>query len=409
MDFFKAEDSVIIQNIDNDNDNYYYYEENDILPSTDLLIYVFLAGVAPLIAALVPIIVSKRSKNKTLSPRFTQILLGLSAGLLFAVATIDLIPEALNIAQLDTNTSHNTETEGEDDLILYENLEEEIHHNHHHHHHGGEAHQHVENKMGLYGIGCGFLLLFVIEQALASLGLSHSHSPPSFEEDELNLQHNININSNKNKQLFQRNSLVTDDPLIVSFDDIDKKKDKPHNHHNHDHHHNHDFSSSFGLLGFIGLAVHSFVDGLVISGAWQAGSELGTNVAIALLLHKFPDGFLLSSLFLGSPNTPSSSLITDPDQKQPPFLLSINKFWFIILVCSMTPIGAFSGWMLLEGLSASTLSFVLGFGAGTFLFISCTTLLPEIMHLEENRAINVISIVGGYVLFVLTDTFFHAH
>src|SRR3978361_2355294 len=61
-----------------------------------LVWFSLLAGTAPLIAATIPFYLFKNGIN----PRTFQMLLGLSAGLLFAIATLELIPEAFEMVEL---------------------------------------------------------------------------------------------------------------------------------------------------------------------------------------------------------------------------------------------------------------------------------------------------------------------
>eukprot|EP00009_Paramoeba_aestuarina_P006075 CAMPEP_0201514868 /NCGR_PEP_ID=MMETSP0161_2-20130828/6591_1 /ASSEMBLY_ACC=CAM_ASM_000251 /TAXON_ID=180227 /ORGANISM="Neoparamoeba aestuarina, Strain SoJaBio B1-5/56/2" /LENGTH=115 /DNA_ID=CAMNT_0047911543 /DNA_START=71 /DNA_END=415 /DNA_ORIENTATION=+ len=67
------------------------------------LIYAVLSGLAPLVASLVPFVMAK---NGGMSPRSVHLLLGFSAGLLFAIATLDLIPSAITLTSSSSTHSH---------------------------------------------------------------------------------------------------------------------------------------------------------------------------------------------------------------------------------------------------------------------------------------------------------------
>lgn len=62
--------------------------------------YALLAGSAPLIAAAIPYFLFQQRRGAHYSYRTTQIMLGISAGLLFAIATVDLIPEAISMSEV---------------------------------------------------------------------------------------------------------------------------------------------------------------------------------------------------------------------------------------------------------------------------------------------------------------------
>ena len=58
------------------------------------ILYAILSGCAPVIAAFVPVFLAQRGG---VNPLFLHLMLSVSAGLLFAIATLDLIPSALSM------------------------------------------------------------------------------------------------------------------------------------------------------------------------------------------------------------------------------------------------------------------------------------------------------------------------
>jgi zinc transporter ZupT len=87
----------------------------------------------------------------------------------------------------------------------------------------------------------------------------------------------------------------------------------------------------------------------------------------------------------------------------------MSQLYWILGVCAMTPVGAFVGQVLLGGIPPSALAFVLGFGSGTFLFITCVGVIPELMADKRHRSVALVSIAAGYLVFLISDTLFHAH
>lgn len=79
-------------------------------------VYVVLASVSPLFAACIPLFISKLKKELPIWVPFG--LLGLSSGMLFAVATLDLIPEGIGMALNEANEEWNPNfvVESESDL-----------------------------------------------------------------------------------------------------------------------------------------------------------------------------------------------------------------------------------------------------------------------------------------------------
>lgn len=322
-----------------------------------------------MVAACIPLVFfAEKKKNGTISvsPKSLHILLGLSAGLLFAVATVELIPDAFSFeAKIEAAHNHDDEKD---------NTSHDEH---------GDEHQHHSVKYASLGIALGFFLLLAMDSIFKMMGFSHSHSEgPSAHghshgsvqtSDEELVIHFENSIGPKNINYRHSGSLGVTEDLQAHLGE------GPHGHSHQEVGHEEDdhvivaersqASSDFETMACIGLSVHNFIDGLVIAGAWQAGAEVGTRVAVALILHKFPDGFLLSSVL--------AQALTDWGSKKKNVASSLYK---ILLICSMTPLGALCGQLILKDLSSPAgLAFILGSGGGTFIFLACTAILPELV------------------------------
>jgi zinc transporter ZupT len=139
------------------------------------------------------------------------------------------------------------------------------------------------------------------------------------------------------------------------------------------------------------IAVHSFVDGIVIGGSFRVSSAIGARVAIAIVLHKVPDGFVVASLLAASNRS--------------------RKGWWVAALSSITPMGAILGYALLTGIPSTVLGAVLGFAAGTFLFISACGIIPELLHSgsPESTRLPIFSVLVGYGIILLVNSTLHAH
>merc|ERR1712137_666079 len=318
--------------------------------------FVVLASASPMIAAIIPELVY-RSKSR-LPSWIPFSLLGLSAGMLFAVATLDLIPEGISLSAAQAREEWNEEyVAHEGDLAAGEDVG---HHDHDHEHSPEETYV----RMSTIGMCLGFLLMMVVEQVMSHFGAGHSHSHGG--DDHSGHKHG------------EKNSNDSDSIL----------------------------SSSFSFAAIVGLGVHSFVDGVMIGGAFSASTEVGGRVGLAIVLRKFPDGFVISSILQGIKGTFNNA----PEARRNTiigFIYRYMSFFILCAVCFMTPVGAASSYALLEGMPDVGLGFVLCFGAGTFLFITCAGIIPELLH--QNRMLTLITFSAGYVLFLTTDSLFHAH
>jgi len=112
-----------------------------------------------------------------------------------------------------------------------------------------------------------------------------------------------------------------------------------------------------GLLGALGLSIHSFVDGLGIGLAFGLDSTTGFLVFIAVISHDFADGL----------NTVSFVLSQSGDRRQAVRWLKIDAFAPLLGAV----VGSFAS------VSDQTLGYMLCLYAGFFLYMGATDLLPE--------------------------------
>ena len=133
------------------------------------------------------------------------------------------------------------------------------------------------------------------------------------------------------------------------------------------HHHN------VGLAGAIGLSFHSFLDGLAIGFGFEAGTDVGIVVLVAVLAHDFADGL----------NTVTFMLATR------------NSAWrtaSLLLVNAIAPVaGAFIATMI--DIEPRMLAFQLAFFAGFLLYLGASDLLPH--SLERPRPALIVCTFAG--------------
>jgi ZIP family zinc transporter len=112
-----------------------------------------------------------------------------------------------------------------------------------------------------------------------------------------------------------------------------------------------------GVLGALGLSIHSFIDGLGIGLAFGLDSTTGLLVFIAVISHDFADGL----------NTVSFVLSQSGDRRQATKWLRID---------AIAPfIGAIIG--SFASVSDQTLGYILCVYSGFFIYMGATDLLPE--------------------------------
>lgn len=158
--------------------------------------------------------------------------------------------------------------------------------------------------------------------------------------------------------------------------------EKTHDHPGHHH--------SVGLAGAIGLSFHSFLDGLAIGVGFQAGSEVGFVVLVAVLAHDFADGL----------NTVTFMLATR------------NSRWRTISLLIVDAVAPVFGAVLANviRIDPQILAYQLAFFAGFLLYLGASDLLPHV-H-ERPRLTLMASTVGGMTiagLIVIALDRMHAH
>ena len=146
--------------------------------------------------------------------------------------------------------------------------------------------------------------------------------------------------------------------------------------HGHEGCHTHDRGvEAFALL--LGCSLHGFVDGIVVAGAFQVGSELGWLAAVAVLLHEIPQeaGSMALVKSLGWSRGRTVAVFLVP--------------------AAATVAGGAAGALVLS--HSSYLPFVLAASAASFLFITLRSFLPEVMSARRTRA----GVLADALLFLL--------
>ncbi|MBI5630375.1 MAG: ZIP family metal transporter [Elusimicrobia bacterium] len=122
-----------------------------------------------------------------------------------------------------------------------------------------------------------------------------------------------------------------------------------------------------GWTALLALSTHSFLDGFNLAVAFSAGAKAGLAVGLTLALHKLADGFTLISLFETSAYSRAQSLLG------------------LSCVAGMTPLGALLSSWGFAGLPRSAEAGLMGFAAGSFIYIAAADILPR-LHKKRDKA-----------------------
>lgn len=145
------------------------------------------------------------------------------------------------------------------------------------------------------------------------------------------------------------------------------------------------------IAAFIGLSVHSLIDGLGMS-VTSVDPHLGQTVFYSILAHHLPAAFSVGSL-LSLARIKKSSVLA-----------------LLALFAAMPPIGALLFAPLVEHSSEQTYSIIVGCMTGTFLYVATADLLPEVFHSKSKRWQNLALLVLGLLVMALIGFGFeHIH
>lgn len=139
---------------------------------------------------------------------------------------------------------------------------------------------------------------------------------------------------------------------------------------------------SFSLISWIGLLVHSVIDGVVIGAGFEVSQTLGILSTLAVLLHELPEGISSMSVMLYGGYSIKEAVR--------------QSSW----VALATPIGALGTYFLLRNIDTSFLGILLAIAAGSFLYVAASDLIPEI-HKKSKWGNIVLTLVGVLVPLVI--------
>jgi ZIP family zinc transporter/zinc and cadmium transporter len=152
----------------------------------------------------------------------------------------------------------------------------------------------------------------------------------------------------------------------------------PHFHFGEETHHEHHHDTVVMISALVGLAVHSFFDGVTIGSSFLVDPALGLLLFTAIVLHKAPEGFAIASVVLAAHGTRLAAL------------------------GASCVVGAAS---IVGGVTILTLprlvEWALPVSAGVTLYVAASDLVPEV-NKESGTAIAV-TVFAGVVLYYITD------
>ena len=136
-----------------------------------------------------------------------------------------------------------------------------------------------------------------------------------------------------------------------------------------------------GYAAVLGLAIHTFFDGVAISSGLLVSRSLGLLIFVAIFLHKIPEGFTVASLMLAS-----------GQGKRRAFLSSA-----VLGTATLVGVALMLVWRAHVGIA-------LPVSAGVTLYVAASDLIPEVNH-EPGAKMALLVFLGVAIMLALKLAF----
>ena len=136
-----------------------------------------------------------------------------------------------------------------------------------------------------------------------------------------------------------------------------------------------------GYAAVLGLAIHTFFDGVAISSGLLVSRSLGLLIFVAIFLHKIPEGFTVASLMLAS-----------GQGKRRAFLSSA-----VLGAATLVGVALMLVWRAHVGIA-------LPVSAGVTLYVAASDLIPEVNH-EPGARMALLVFLGVAIMLALKLVF----
>ncbi|HKY74270.1 MAG TPA: ZIP family metal transporter [Patescibacteria group bacterium] len=135
----------------------------------------------------------------------------------------------------------------------------------------------------------------------------------------------------------------------------------------HHHHEEHAHAKAVPIMVTVGDTIHNVIDGIVIAASFLADTRLGIVTAIAVAAHEIPHEMGDFGIVLTKGWSRKKAILLNLASSCASFLGTIGVLYF-------------------RQASEQLLPIFLGFSAGSFLYLACSDLIPELHHDCEREA-----------------------
>jgi ZIP family zinc transporter/zinc and cadmium transporter len=140
----------------------------------------------------------------------------------------------------------------------------------------------------------------------------------------------------------------------------------------------HRVSATAGIVALIGLAVHTFFDGVAIAAGFLSSGRLGLLLAISVLLHKLPEGVTVASLMVAGGHGRRAAITAA-------MAVGLATVLGVLLTETVAPLAR-------HGLALS---------AGVTLYVAASELVPAFQG--RRRSVATVAFAGGILAFLAAN------
>jgi zinc transporter ZupT len=130
------------------------------------------------------------------------------------------------------------------------------------------------------------------------------------------------------------------------------------------------------------LALHSVIDGIILSITFKSEANIGFITTCIILIHKLFDGLTIAGTLLNRTNSKR------------------NIFYLSVLISLLTPLSTTISTLYFCSISMKFLGALFCITAGTFIFLSSTEFIPEMLH-KNNKLLSFICFIFGFLIAVI--------
>lgn len=120
-----------------------------------------------------------------------------------------------------------------------------------------------------------------------------------------------------------------------------------------------DRAHPMGWVAFIGMGLHSIIDGMIIGTGFEVGHDLGLLAALGVIAHEVPEGIAMLAILLHYGWSRRSAIL-------------LTSF-----VALATPFAAILTYSLVNNITPELLGALLATAGGSFVYIAASDLIPE--------------------------------